>query len=158
VTYLSDNYLEDEYCYEIFVLTGHRKDAGAKSKVQFVICGDDDGEGCFLKYIIVRDLQTLEKSYFICQRWLAVEKDDGRVRLPFPLLHFKRPSSKFRSNVFYQWRVNIKNKNSRMSFRNELIIVYPKVGFRSFLDHHRIDLHVFNDVHVVLFYYLLQCF
>jgi hypothetical protein len=44
---------------------------------------DNTGQGSssswFLKYIIVRDLQTLEKSYFICQRWLAVEKDDGRV-------------------------------------------------------------------------------
>jgi hypothetical protein len=32
-----------------------------------------------LKYIIVCDLQTLEKSYFICQKWFAVEKDDGCV-------------------------------------------------------------------------------
>lgn len=44
---------------------------------------DNDGSGSsaswFLKYIIVRDLQTEERSYFICQQWLAVEKDDGRV-------------------------------------------------------------------------------
>jgi hypothetical protein len=44
---------------------------------------DNTGHGSssswFLKYIIIRDLQTLEKSYFICQKWLAVEKDDGRV-------------------------------------------------------------------------------
>jgi len=39
---LNDNYKEDKYCYEIIVLTGHRKDAGTKSKVQFVICGDMD--------------------------------------------------------------------------------------------------------------------
>ncbi len=42
MTYLSDNYLEDEYCYEIIVLTGHRKDFGTKSKVQFIIAGDED--------------------------------------------------------------------------------------------------------------------
>ena len=28
---------------------------------------------------MVRDLQTMVKSYFICQKWLAVEKDDGVV-------------------------------------------------------------------------------
>jgi polycystin 1L2 len=44
---------------------------------------DNTGQGAtaswFLKYIIVRDLQTMEKFHFICQRWLAVEKDDGKV-------------------------------------------------------------------------------
>ncbi|CAF4435552.1 unnamed protein product, partial [Adineta steineri] len=37
---------------------------------------DNTGEGSsaswFLKYIIVRDLQTLDKSYFISQQWFAV--------------------------------------------------------------------------------------
>jgi hypothetical protein len=48
---------------------------------------DNTGRGgsasWFLKYIIIRDLQTMEKSYFICQQWLAVEKNDGRVSLSF---------------------------------------------------------------------------
>ncbi len=39
---MSDNYVEDEYCYEIIVLTGYRKDSGTKSKVQFIIAGDED--------------------------------------------------------------------------------------------------------------------
>ena len=46
---------------------------------------DNSGKGAsaswFLKYIIVRDLQTMQKSYFICQNWLAVEKDTGTVSL-----------------------------------------------------------------------------
>jgi polycystin 1L2 len=42
VRILNDNYVEDQYCYEIIVLTGHRKDSGTKSKVQFVICGVED--------------------------------------------------------------------------------------------------------------------
>ncbi|CAF0758584.1 unnamed protein product [Adineta steineri] len=50
---------------------------------------DNTGEGSsaswFLKYIIVRDLQTLDKSYFICQQWLAVEKDDGRIERTLPI-------------------------------------------------------------------------
>ncbi len=44
---------------------------------------DNDGSGTsaswFVKYIIIRDLQTMEKSYFISQQWFAVEKGDGRV-------------------------------------------------------------------------------
>jgi polycystin 1L2 len=46
---------------------------------------DNSGSGYkaawFLKYIVIRDLQTMEKSHFICQQWFAVEKDDGAVRL-----------------------------------------------------------------------------
>jgi len=44
---------------------------------------DNSGKGSsaswFLKYIIVQDLQTMEKFYFIAQRWFAVEKNDGLV-------------------------------------------------------------------------------
>ncbi|UJR16672.1 hypothetical protein I4U23_003572 [Adineta vaga] len=44
---------------------------------------DNSGKGSssywFLKYLIVRDLQTMKKSHFICQHWLAVEKDDGKI-------------------------------------------------------------------------------
>ncbi|CAF1004007.1 unnamed protein product [Adineta steineri] len=50
---------------------------------------DNTGEGSlaswFLKYIIVRDLQTLDKFYFICQQWFAVEKDDGRIERTLPI-------------------------------------------------------------------------
>ncbi|UJR16214.1 hypothetical protein I4U23_003124 [Adineta vaga] len=50
---------------------------------------DNTGEGTsaswFLKYIIVRDLQTMDKSYFISQRWFAVEKDDGMIERVLPV-------------------------------------------------------------------------
>jgi polycystin 1L2 len=53
---------------------------------------DNTGKGSssswFLKYIIIRDLQTLEKFHFICQRWFAVEKDDGKVSLKLFLFKF----------------------------------------------------------------------
>ncbi|CAF1178747.1 unnamed protein product [Adineta steineri] len=39
----------------------------------------------FLKYIVVRNLQTMEKNHFICQQWLAVEKDDGVVDRLIPV-------------------------------------------------------------------------
>ncbi|CAF3607443.1 unnamed protein product [Adineta steineri] len=44
---------------------------------------DNSGAGnkasWFLKYIVVRNLQTMEKNHFICQKWLAVEKEEGAV-------------------------------------------------------------------------------
>ncbi len=42
--------------------------------------GPGSSSSWFLKYIIVRDLQTMEKFHFICQRWFAVEKEDQKVR------------------------------------------------------------------------------
>jgi polycystin 1L2 len=42
---------------------------------------DNTGYGWFLKNIIVRNLQTMERYDFICQKWLAVDKDDGAVSL-----------------------------------------------------------------------------
>ena len=41
--------------------------------------GQDSSSSWFLKYIIVRDLQTMEKFNFISQRWFAAEKEDGKV-------------------------------------------------------------------------------
>ncbi|CAF1293793.1 unnamed protein product, partial [Adineta steineri] len=50
---------------------------------------DNTGEGSsaswYLKYIIVRDLQTMDKFYFISQQWFAVEKDDGRIERTLPV-------------------------------------------------------------------------
>ena len=37
VTPLPDNHLSDRYFYQILVFTGHRKDAGTKSKVKILI-------------------------------------------------------------------------------------------------------------------------
>jgi hypothetical protein len=39
----------------------------------------------FLKYIIVHDLQTREKSYFICDQWLAIDKDDCLIERLLPI-------------------------------------------------------------------------
>ena len=44
---------------------------------------DNSGEGemasWYLKHIIVHDLQTREKFYFLCENWLAVEMSDGKL-------------------------------------------------------------------------------
>jgi len=42
VTPLPDNHQSDEFFYQIIVFTGHRKDAGTKSNVHFIISGDKD--------------------------------------------------------------------------------------------------------------------
>ena len=41
--------------------------------------GQNENASWYLKHIIVNDLQTNEKYYFICEKWLAVEKDDGKI-------------------------------------------------------------------------------
>ncbi len=41
VTPLSDNQLSDHYYYQMIVFTGQRKDAGTKSKVHFVLSGNE---------------------------------------------------------------------------------------------------------------------
>ena len=41
--------------------------------------GEFDNASWYLKHIIVNDLQTNEKFYFICEKWLAFEKDDGKI-------------------------------------------------------------------------------
>ncbi|CAF3897839.1 unnamed protein product [Rotaria sordida] len=133
VTPLPDNHQSDQYYYQIIVFTGQRKDAGTKSKVHFVLSGNDyetqirtfadshrkifqrggidafimavpkslgllnyihiwhdnTGQGSsaswFLNYIIIRDLQTMKKFHFICQKWFAVEKDDGKIERILPV-------------------------------------------------------------------------
>ena len=55
---------------------------------------DNTGYGAsaswFLKYILIRDLQTMEKFYFICQQWFSVEKDDGCVKHCFSSLIYSK--------------------------------------------------------------------
>ena len=41
---------------------------------------DNSGGSWKLSRIMVIDLQTDERYYFICDRWLAVDEDDGQVR------------------------------------------------------------------------------
>jgi len=51
---------------------------------------DNTGKGSssswFLKYLIIHDLQTMEKFHFISQQWFAIEKDDGKVNYTFDFL------------------------------------------------------------------------
>ena len=50
---------------------------------------DNSGQGgsasWFLKFLIVHDLQTRERAYFICNGWLAVDKSDGLIDRILPV-------------------------------------------------------------------------
>ena len=50
--------------------------------IQYIrIWHDNTGGSLFLSRIMVIDLQTDERYYFICNRWLAVDEEDGQVRI-----------------------------------------------------------------------------
>jgi hypothetical protein len=72
---------------------------------------DNSGRGAseswFLKYLIVRDLQSMQKFHFIAQKWFAVEKDDGKVSLS-PDYVFSI-ALRTRSSVFCQLQANWRN-------------------------------------------------
>ena len=79
--YLSSfDYLKS-YCYYIFRRLGNLS--------YLHIWHDNSGKGrCgswYLKQLIVNDLQTKEKYYFICNKWLGVEKHDGRIERMIPV-------------------------------------------------------------------------
>lgn len=52
---------------------------------------DNSGEGSkaswYLKFILIRDLQTDKKYYFMCQNWLAVEMNDGVIDRILPVVY-----------------------------------------------------------------------
>ncbi|XP_050394123.2 polycystic kidney disease protein 1-like 2 isoform X2 [Patella vulgata] len=131
---LADNIIGDKYFYQITVHTGMRGSAGTRSKVSFVLSGDDGDtgvrqlidekakkvfnrasvnqyimgtseclgplsylrvwhdnsgknkhQGWYLSKIIVTDLQTNQSYFFLCNRWLAVEEDDGMIDRILPV-------------------------------------------------------------------------
>ena len=58
------------------------------SRILFIsVWHDNSGKdpGWYLNRVLVRDLQTGMKFYFICNRWLAVDKDDGEVMIFYKL-------------------------------------------------------------------------
>ena len=52
--------------------------------------GKNNMASWFLKFIIVHDLQTRERLYFICDKWLSVDRDDGRIDRIIPASGMKQ--------------------------------------------------------------------
>ncbi|KAI0228520.1 Polycystic kidney disease protein 1-like 2, partial [Lamellibrachia satsuma] len=48
--------------------------------------GDGVHAGWFLDKIVIEDLQTSERYFFLCGRWLASDEDDGRVDRNVPVV------------------------------------------------------------------------
>ena len=46
---------------------------------------NSNNDSWFLKYIIVHDLQTRDKLYFICNKWFALDKDDCLIDRLLPV-------------------------------------------------------------------------
>jgi hypothetical protein len=46
---------------------------------------DSQRSAWFLKYVIVHDLQTRDKSHFICDKWLALDKEDSQIERVLPI-------------------------------------------------------------------------
>lgn len=46
---------------------------------------DNSGGSWFLKYIIIHDLKTKEKFYFICNKWLALDKENAKIDYVLPV-------------------------------------------------------------------------
>ncbi|CAH1794576.1 unnamed protein product [Owenia fusiformis] len=130
---LEDNIPTDQYHYQMIVYTGIKRDADTKSKISFILSGDEgdtgvrrlfDGEkkhftrgsirnyvlstdkcigpmtflriwhdnsgrgkfkGWYCEQVQLVDLQTGDKYFFLCNRWLAVEEDDGQVERIVPV-------------------------------------------------------------------------
>ena len=41
--------------------------------------GTSDEASWYLKHVILHDLQTRERNYFICEKWLALDRDDSQI-------------------------------------------------------------------------------
>ena len=46
-----------------------------------------------MKNIIIHDLQTRERSYFICEKWLAIDKDDCVLERTLPVCYDKEKTN-----------------------------------------------------------------
>ncbi|KAL9952359.1 hypothetical protein ACROYT_G039604 [Oculina patagonica] len=44
-----------------------------------------DNPSWYVNQVVIKDLETEEKWYFLCSRWLAVDKEDGNVEVDIPL-------------------------------------------------------------------------
>ncbi len=92
---------------------------------------DNSGKGSnaswFLKYIIVKDMTTQSKFYFICNDWLAVDKSDGSIqralsvagdkqKLDFKYLVAKQANTNLRDNHlwFSVWAKSVTSTFSRV--------------------------------------------
>ena len=54
-------------------------------RVRHDCSGLGDKSSWYLKFIIIHDLQSRDKSYFICNKWLSLTHDDGSIDRTIPI-------------------------------------------------------------------------
>ncbi len=57
--------------------------------------GKGDSASWYLNYVLINDLQTKQKHYFICNKWLAVDKNDGLIERIIPVCGDKQKKDLF---------------------------------------------------------------
>jgi hypothetical protein len=67
--------------------------------------GHGDKASWFLKHVIVRDLQTKEKFYFSCQKWMAIEKGDGKLERELFVTDDESKNNKDSENSFLDFHL-----------------------------------------------------
>ena len=94
-----------------------------------------------LRQIVIRHVPTNKKSYFICNRWLAVEKDDGLVERAifvadqkqmtgFQNQFYNRASKDIGSNwnlvtfIIFWWIVGLRSKHFYLSSSMEFLCLF----------------------------------
>ena len=55
--------------------------------------GTGNQSSWYLKHIIIHDLQTRVKSYFLCEKWLAIDKEDCLLERFLPICYDKEKTS-----------------------------------------------------------------
>ena len=68
-----------------------------RSPIMIKIWHDNSGNNpsWYINQVVIKDLESDEKWYFLCNRWLAVDKDDGELKVDIPLAS-ERDLSKFK--------------------------------------------------------------
>ena len=75
------------------------KSLGELLKIKIWHDNSGDNPGWFFHQILVVDVETAQQTHFLANRWLAVEKGDGKIELEIPKAE-KKDLSGFR-NLFY---------------------------------------------------------
>ena len=67
----------------------------------------------YLKHVIIHDLQTREKFYFICEKWLAIDKEDAQLER---ILHLSLDLEKSRFKYLLTRRIKEKLTDDHLWF------------------------------------------
>ncbi|CAF3778507.1 unnamed protein product [Rotaria sp. Silwood1] len=123
-----------EVTYLIYVYTGDQIDAGTDANVFLTIYGqyEDSGSSWYLDRIEIVDCETELRYYFICEKWLSIDKDDRIISRE--IVAFKNKIlpqlSKLKNRIY---RITIINSDKFFTgINNNLyIIIYGEYNYNT---------------------------